>query len=222
MIGFALGTPARACIDINKTPSPFRLLRSIAGARGADAASLLEASKHALDQYESYQYRYTFTMESDPPPFITSSLISVSKSGKMGVDSTRQPFGSGIVVQYDGRTALAYRTEQNVYIQEEGKSGLEGLLAAARSGGWRLPAGTEFSPATVREEFLEVDGEQRECWVIERTVSEPWPSPVQPEKRWVAQFTTWIDKALGIDWQVVEIHKTLGEQLRRSVRKNGT
>lgn len=89
----------------------------------------------------------------------------------------------------------------------------EALLKLARAGDGGFPDNTEFLPATVGEASLEVDGETRECWVIERTGSGPWPSP--------GQSAIWIDKTLRIDWLVVEIFKTATDQeVCTSVRKN--
>ena len=96
-----------------------------------DAASLLESSKHALDRYPSYQYQYTYTMEGTRP-LVTSSLVSVSKSEKTHIDSTRSSFGGGMVVVNDGQTSWAYQAEGNVYLRQDGHPEFEALLVLDR------------------------------------------------------------------------------------------
>jgi outer membrane lipoprotein-sorting protein len=177
-----------------------------------DAAALLERSTHALDAYRSYQFDYSLVVQNSRasgeaiPPTVVSAPIAGMNPGKVHIE-LKSP-GLRQMIIYDGQTTTTYESGQNTYIRESGLTGWAKTLTHV--GGVGTLENSEISRSTVREETIDVDGEPHECWVVERTMSAPWPTPGLPSRRAELQETTWIDKKLWIDWQVLSINKPEG------------
>lgn len=178
-----------------------------------DAAFILERSAHALDAQQTYQFHLSIQNIGATPGGMTAEIAGM-KQGKMHIEIMVQ--GPAFEVVYDGESTWTYVHGQDTFIREVGREGwAENLLHTGR-----IPAGLVPLRSAVREETILVDGERRDCWVVERTASIPWPVPGAPKKSEL-QETTWIDKNLWIDWQVVSVDKPEGgRQSQIAVRKN--
>jgi outer membrane lipoprotein-sorting protein len=201
------------------------LIISLVALRGEDlpdAAVLLERSAHALDGYKSYQFDYSLVDQSTTASgeisqrYFTSASIAGMTPGKVEVE-LRSP-GVTQVLIYDGQTTTTYDVAQNTYLREPGRAGW--TARPLQVGDARLPKNSDVTRSTIREETIDVDGEPHECWVIERSASRPWPAPGLPSRREEIQETTWIDKKLWIDWQVISISATSsGNPVQITARK---
>jgi outer membrane lipoprotein-sorting protein len=187
------------------------LIISLAALHGEDlpdAAALLERSAHALDTYKSYQFDYRMLVQNTRasgdaiPPDVTSASIAGMMPGKVEVEL--KSLGLTQVMIYDGQTSTTYEVGQNTYIREDGRPRWVERFTS-RVG---TLENSEVTRSTVREATIDVDGEPHECWLVERSASRPWPAPGLPSRREEIQETTWIDKKLWIDWQVIAISET--------------
>jgi outer membrane lipoprotein-sorting protein len=173
-----------------------------------EASALLERSARALETYRSFQVDYSFALK-DTGEAIPTTLMSASiagmNSGKVHIEWKSPRLSEAII--YDGKMTTMYEPKSNRYSRESGRGGwAEEFFRVAGLG---FPANSEFTRGAVREATIDVADEPHECWVVERNGSAPWPG-AGPPSRSEFQQTTWIDKKLWIDWQVISIYKQEG------------
>src|SRR5580698_5713940 len=89
-----------------------------------NAVSLLEASKHALDRYESYQFQTTVTVTIPPtpdpasPPRVISASVAGVNPGKVRIDSEIHTFGKTfdvVNVVSSGHSTVLYEPERGQF-----------------------------------------------------------------------------------------------------------
>jgi len=166
-----------------------------------DAAGLFERDSAALGKYLSYRFTVDMSMDmtvSGMAVKMTSTgLVQGLNPGKYRIESNSSDTGSSVVVS-DGRFTWTYAPARKQYTRKE--SGGGGVLK--EMAGLGLTADDDRVAANgkvIRSETLEVDGQAHDCWVVESRIG----SLLEKSKMKFSDgvWTTWLDKALGLDLQ---------------------
>lgn len=167
-----------------------------------DAGSLFKAGTGNLGNHRSYQYTMEMSNKSETRPNVPPMDMAITMTvqavnpGKYRSESKIGKMGSVLIVS-DGKYLWNYNSIQNRYTKKEaGADGIEALLrgAASKMGAMGIGGLQEEmtkSARTIRSEFVEVDGIQRDCWVVE---SHPGKDAMPMASAIFATF--WIDKNL--------------------------
>ncbi len=170
-----------------------------------DAASLLSRQASELQRYHSYRLTQDMTMDMKMPgiamPAVTSTMVTQAVNpGKRRMETKTAGMDALLMIS-DGRNTWMYMPLTKQYSKLPSADSAEGAQSMMNAMGLSgMPDMTKmFADAKVLpSEMLEVDGEQRDCWVIETRMDKL----VVPGQAGAAMqdmvYTTWIDKALGI------------------------
>ncbi len=171
-----------------------------------DAGSLLNNPSGNLRNYRSYQYEEEVTSETGvagtPTSIKMTTLVQAVNPGKY-----KRQMKSGATGQFtmlnDGKYLWIFTQAQHQYTKQAlGPNGIEGLTGAdgqfakamARGGSVAsMLAGVEQSAKVIRSEFVELDGLQRDCWVVESRPEKGANSLISD-----VVLSYWIDKTLLI------------------------
>lgn len=208
-----------------------------------DAAELLERSTHALDGYGSYQFREALTQTFPPGPFsepaITLADVTIKPPNKFRVEPADVSSGPAWQLRTtvsNGEVIWIYDPDGS-YSQNRGAAST--VLAPSIAGIWPgttwpetvqpgtifpriFPGDSQSVPRVVREETIQADGEDRDCWVVDVTASRIEfllaNNFVHLED---VEMTIWIDRKLLIDWRtVISVNEGSVQKERITVAKS--
>ena len=190
----------------------FLILIQAFGQTSPDAAALLTRSADELQRYRSYQLTQETAMDINAPgmampPMAYTTMMQVVNPGKLRMEMKTSGI-DGMLAVSDGANSWMYMPMLKQYskmpLDESGPQSIMSGMAAALPDMKVMTANANV----LRSELIEVDGQQRDCWVIESRVDTVVP-PTQPgTKMENVVFTTWIDKTLGIQLKTSFSSKT--------------
>lgn len=128
---------------------------------GQDAAALLKQRTQALAGYHSYEYtQETSTAINGSamriPTIAVTTVFQALNPGKSRQETKTPGAGAATVTISDGKNSWTYMGLTNQYTK-----------SAADSRDEQDDAGMTANAKVTGSEFLNVDGEQRDCWVVE-------------------------------------------------------
>jgi len=156
-----------------------------------DAAGLLERSGGELQRFHSYQLTQEMTMDmkmpgTTMPPMTYTTVTQGVNPDKMRIEMSMGGMGGLMRMISDGDDAWMYMPMLKQYSKipadKPGDFDLIGGLVKADIPEWKE---MRANAKVIRSEALEVDGQQRDCWVVE-------------SRRMDVVYTSWIDKILGL------------------------
>lgn len=151
-----------------------------------DAAVLLAGREAALERYRSYE----FTADSTMFQFPMTVTLQALNPGKKRMEVKTAGMVSTLVIS-DGQSSWMYMPLTKEYSKASASDPeLQGMMSGTSFG---LPYDTPptGSAKVLRSESIEVDGQQRDCWVIESRQD-------KAERLTDIVFDAWIEKATGI------------------------
>lgn len=196
-------------------------LLSLSAQQSPDAASLLAESASALGKYLSYQYTVDTSMEmtvaGNPVSFTSISEVRAVNPGKYRIESKAAMTGDSMIVS-DGVHTWTYLSELKRYTKKAtGTAGMRSQMEELGLFTVPIDPRLALSAHVIRSENLEVDGQSRDCWVVESRIGKLTP-PAPPGMEILdAVFTVWIDKGLGIDLQTAMSGKMQGGPMPTAV-----
>jgi TonB family protein len=180
-----------------------------------DAASLLARQASELQRYHSYRLTEDTSMDMkmpgmSMPPLTYTTVTQAVNPSRSRVEAKAAGMDAMLMIT-DGENTWMYMPLTKRYSKmPTGDSGdvhelMGGIGMAA------IPDATKMGPdaKVVRSETLEVDGQPHDCWVIE----------FRSDKQDMA-FTSWIDKALGIQLKMSMSRKTKASATAPAVETN--
>ena len=180
-----------------------------------EARRLLAQMDAAMDKFHSLQFDIESTdlRPSDANRIHHANDVTISMT-LMSPDKWRAEFRSEYVkllMVSDGEFIWSYDQIKKQYSRKPDDDGLNAILGTF---GVKIPEtrGGRVSARTLRSETIEVDGEKRDCWVIETPVQEAsmsLPSESGLEVKILGGTATrWIDKKLMIEVRTVTSTRT--------------
>ena len=151
-----------------------------------DAAGLLTGREAALERYRSYE----FTADSTMFQFPMTVTLQALNPGKKRMEVKTAGMVSTLVIS-DGQSSWMYMPLTKEYLKASASDPeLQGMMSSTSFG---LPYDTPptGSAKVLRSESVAVDGQQRDCWVIESRQD-------KAERLTDIVFDAWIEKATGI------------------------
>jgi len=175
----------------------FAPLLAVSAPQVPDAAGLLARNAKALGNFSTVQIKTDVSMEmavmGTPSSVSYTMSIEVARPAKFRMD-----VGDSFTTISDGANTWMYipmlkkyskKTTSSADLHEE----MDSLLEVSDSDPQVLA-----NAKVVRSEVLEVDGQPRDCWVVEsRVAKEAVPKPAGAEME-DAVHSFWIDKQLGL------------------------
>jgi thiol-disulfide isomerase/thioredoxin len=172
-----------------------------------DGASLTKQAEAAAKKFHTLQYAADMTMDMSlmgrPTKLTMETSAAIASPGKMRIASKIQ--GGDTLLVSDGEYTWMYISMVKQYTKTAAALGLEAAITGSL--GFKMPdmASVPKRIKTLREETIEMDGQKRECWVIETQIDEislPLPQGVKVEaKATGVAVTSWIDKKTLLDLQ---------------------
>jgi TonB family protein len=168
-----------------------------------DAASLLARQASELQRYHSYRLTQDMTMDMKMPgmamPAMTSTIVTQAVNpGKMRMEMKTSGMDAMLMIS-DGKDTWMYMPlfKQYSKMPAEGTEDMQSMMGGIGIAAMPDITKTGAAAKVVRSEMLEVDGQPHDCWVIEvqtQTLAGA-QAGAEPGDR---VFTSWVDKALGI------------------------
>ncbi len=171
-----------------------------------DAAALLAGREAALERYRSYELTADSTMFQFP---MTVTLQAVNP-GKKRMEMKTAGMVSTVVIS-DGESSWMYMPLTKEYSKTSASDPeLQGMLPSM---GFGLPYDTPptRSAKVQRSESIEVDGQSRDCWVIESRQD-------KAENLTDVVLDVWVEKATGIQLKTSFSAKTGGAAPAQEIR----
>jgi len=170
-----------------------------------DPAGLLTGSADELQRYHSYQLTEEMSMEMKMPsmsmPAMTSTTVTQAVNPGKRRTETKAAGMDAMLMISDGQNTWMYMPLTKQYSKlpagDNPEAGQSIMSSMGLSG---MPDMTKmFADAKVlRSELLEVDGQQRDCWVIETRMDKLAVPGQAGAAMQDMVYTSWIDKALRI------------------------
>lgn len=167
-----------------------------------DAATLMQQAGSALKEHKTYQYVSEMTVSMDvggkPITMTHTARTSAVNPDKLRVES-ESSMGGGVTMISDGEFTWTYFPILKQYTRKAALGGPESIMRSFGLG--KMPDMTKLKEATrtLRAEAIEVDGEKRDCWVLETKLERlPLPAPPGGEVLDIV-MTRWLDKSLLMD-----------------------
>jgi TonB family protein len=180
-----------------------------------DAASLLARQASELQRYHSYRFTEDTTMDikmpgMSMPPMSYTTVTQAINPNKIRVEAKASGLDAMLIIS-DGENTWMYMplTKQYSKMPSDDSGDLHDLMGGL--GMAAIPDVTKMNAEAkvLRSETLEVDGLPHDCWVIE----------LRSDKQDMA-FTSWIDKALGIQLKTSMSRKTKASAAAPAVETN--
>jgi TonB family protein len=167
-----------------------------------DAASLLAREASELKRYHSYQLTQEMTMDMKMPgmamPATTSTIVTQAVNpGKVRMEMKTAGMDAMQMIS-DGKDVWMYMPLFKQYTKMPA-DGTEDMQSMMGMGMTAMPdiTKTGADAKVVRSEMVQVDGQQHDCWVIE-IQTHTLPGAQAGAEMGDSVFTSWVDKALGI------------------------
>ena len=170
-----------------------------------DPAALLAGSADELQRYHSYQLTEEMSMEMKMPsmsmPAMTSTTVTRAVNPGKRRTETKAAGMDAMLMISDGQNTWMYMPLTKQYSKlpsgDNAEAGQSIMNAMGLSG---MPDMTKMyaDAKMLRSELLEVDGQQRDCWVIETRMDKLAVPGQAGAAMQDMVYTTWIDKALRI------------------------
>ncbi len=180
-----------------------------------DAAALLARQASELQRYHSYRLTQDTTMDMkmpgmSMPPMTYTTVTQAVNPSRVRVEEKASGLDAMLIIS-DGENTWMYMplTKQYSKMPSDDSGDLHDLMGGM--GMAAIPDATKMGPdaKVVRSETLEVDGQPHDCWVIE----------FRSDKLDMA-FTSWIDKAFGIQLKMSMSRKTRASAAAPAVETN--
>ncbi len=171
-----------------------------------EAAPLLNRQTQELERYHSYEYTQETTITINMPGMVMpgtsmTTQVQAINPGKRRQSTKMAGMDASLMIS-NGDDTWLYQPLAKQYTRISGSDTAGQRLAGATdlSGVADLKQMSDSAKVT-GSEFLTVDGEQRDCWVIESKVDK-LEIPGQGGGIQDAVFTTWVDKNSGMQWKM--------------------
>ncbi|HML18285.1 MAG TPA: redoxin family protein [Bryobacteraceae bacterium] len=184
----------------------FALILSVAAAQPLpDAQTLFERAQQISKSFHSLQFVAENVTET-PFPGAPMNVTTETQSAYLNPGKTRMEVkapGVTFLDVSDGETTWVYNSMAKQYVKIAAAQGPEAVMAAI---GVKLPdpSSVKVTYKTTGDQAIEIDGEKHDCWVVEAQIGEMTlpSSDKAPPKMTGATMTYWIDKQIGIDFQM--------------------
>ena len=169
-----------------------------------DAASLLAENAESLQRYHSYQLTEDTTMKMGMPgmsmsmPVMTYSTVKQALNpGKSRTEMTMAGMQGTLMIS-DGENIWFYMPMLKQYTKLPSSDPMHNLTDAMGLSNLPDMKALTANAKVLRSELLEVDGDRRDCWVVEsrpEKIALPMQAGGEIQD---AVYTLWIDKILGL------------------------
>src|SRR5579862_2124941 len=167
-----------------------------------DGDALVKQEKDAFKNLKSVKYDAEIKVDvsGGPAPTNMTGQISmaIKNPGRMRLETKMMGFTISMIS--DGESTYAYNSMSNQYVKQNAAFGPDGIVKIMGLQG-SMPDLTKIkmTSKTLRADTIELDGQKRDCWVVETKVDKMDVPQMPGAQVSNMLMTTWIDQKTGMD-----------------------